>query len=247
MKPLLLALLVLFAAVTVDDDKTVLPSGVEVAFRVPPTVDAGSAIVWLVDLENRKASEAKVVRLVLRGSAIDYRGKPLAELEEQLDQTIMIGPCLSERVELRVPESTLSDWTARTRTFEVTLFLEVIGSEDVWLSKGRTVVVTHDVLIRSSRSDVDVGEDVEIWAEFLNPLPRTLTGVTATISVSDGLSVDGSSVAKFDLENVAPGEKISLQKTVKAITCGLHSVTVVLASDQLADVCGETEIQVVQK
>ncbi len=247
MKPLLLALLIVFAAVTVDGDKTVLPAGVEAAFRVPPTVDAGSAIVWLVDLENTKASEAKEVRLVLRGGAIDYRGKYLAELEEKLEETITIGPGLSKRVELRVPESTLSDWTAKTSTFEVTLFLEVIGTEDVWMSKGRTVVVTPDVLIRSSRSVVDVGDEVEIWAEFLNPLPRSLTGVTATISVSEGLSVDGGSVAKVDLKNVAPGEKISFQKTVKAVTCGLHSVTVVLASNQLANVFGEMEMQIGQK
>ncbi|MCP4662180.1 MAG: hypothetical protein GY856_42800 [bacterium] len=227
----------------VVDDRVSLASGIEVAFHVPATVEAGESIEWSAAVVNR-ARETRRVRVVLSGSVLDPRGRPIADLGERMDAIVVVEPGRSETVTLPVPESSLTAWITTTRTFGVSLFLEVMGTSDRWASSGRTRVVTAEFMIGPIPSIVDPGEPLTLRAEFVNPLSQALTSATAVIAVDEGLAIDGGYQATVDLGTVEPGGRLIIVKEIEAVSPGEHGVLVLLTSDQLSEVTGEATVNV---
>ncbi|MCP4662179.1 MAG: hypothetical protein GY856_42795 [bacterium] len=223
--------------------KVSLPSEVEVQFSPPAAVLAGTPLVWSVDLTNNSAS-TRQLHVVLSGSALEYRGDWIANLAERTDTTVSVPAGGTESVSLVVPEPSLTAWTATTRTFGVGLFVEVLGTSDLWVDSGQTRVVTADVEVTLEPPAVALGSTVAMAAEFSNPLSTSLTNVTAVVSVDDGLTVDGGSQATEVVGTVGPGGTITLSKELTVVSEGLHSVVVLIDSDELTEIMGEDAVVV---
>ncbi|MCE9592958.1 MAG: hypothetical protein K8S98_02090 [Planctomycetes bacterium] len=221
-----------------------LASGLDLSFVVPSTIGLGQDIPCNLVATN-PTGVAVAITVALRSYSANYHGDFVANLAEN-NASLQLAPGQTQSVPLLIPHGTYAPWTGVSRRVTASAIVDVTNSPDLWVDSGTTELTLDTLTLGIAPSHVAaIGSTSQLAIGFTNTTGAPLTNVQALVSVTDELSVAGSSTTTVSFGNVAPGATANSSLNVFAKQPGFGLVRVALQASELEAVLGETDLRVV--
>jgi len=224
---------------------TNLPCGVSVNFTYDPGTSLGSDLAWTVTLANN-TNASRTCRVTLDADALAYNGEHLGDVATQFT-TNTLAPGATNTVGITVSPATYTNWTGGTRTFELSAYMEIEGQPDKWIDTGRIVLRTStNVVTIAPNPPIQQGHSLTGTVSYLNPLPISLHNVRVSMTADGGLSTNGAVVeSTWSVGTVASNTWITVSTNYTAGQIGTHGLSALITADELNEVDGNIQIEVV--
>jgi hypothetical protein len=224
---------------------TNLPCGVSVDFTYDPDTSLGSDLAWTVTLVNN-TNASRTCRVTLDADALAYNGEHFGDVATQFT-TNTLAPGATNTVGIMVTPATYTNWTGRTRTFELSAHLKIERQSDTWIDSGRIVLSTStDLITIAPNPPIQQGHSLTGTVSYLNPLPVSLHNVLVFMTAAGGLSTNGAFVkSTWSVGTVASNSWITVSTNYTAGQIGTHGISALITADELNEVEGNTQIEVV--
>jgi hypothetical protein len=107
-------------------------------------------------------------------------------------------------------------------------------------------MVTPNILSVSPTSPILQGHSLTGTVTYTNPLPVALHGVKVFMTADEGLSTNAAiTECTWDIGVVAPGAAINVSTNYTAGQVGKHNISSVVTSDELKELEGSSQVEVV--
>jgi len=245
MKKALLGCMVLASTLTAQAQTTNLPSGIGITFHWTNAVSVGSSLSWQIDLTNA-ATSTLTCRVTMDANALAYNGTFLGDVSTVF-ATNTLNAGAATTASLTVTPINYTNWTAKTRTFELSAFVAVEEPDEHWIGIGRTVMTTTaDILSVTPTPPIQQGHSVTGTVSYLNPLPASLHNVKVALTADEGLSTNGAiTESAWDIGTVASNAWITVSTNYTAGQVGTHNISALVTADELKEIEGNAQVEVV--
>jgi hypothetical protein len=245
MKRFLIIVIQLLLPIMVLAETKDLPCGISVDFSYNRVVPLGSNLVWTVTLVNR-TNTTRTCRLTIGADALQYNGHHIGRLVAQIT-TNTLAPNATKVVNVTITPVTYTKWTGITSTFELNAFLKVVEQGDIWISRGRTSLITPtDIITVTPTSPILQGQSLTATVKYLNPMPTSLHNVNIYL-VASGLSTNSSlERSSWGMGTIGPNEWITVSKNYVAERAGTdNTITALITANELKAVEGWIRVPVI--
>lgn len=245
MKKTLLTCMVLACALTAQAQTTNLPSGIGITFHWTNAVSVGSSLSWQLDLTNA-ATSTLTCRVTMDANALAYSGAFLGDVSTVF-ATNTLNAGAATTVSLTVTPTNYTNWTSKTRTFELSAFVAVVEPDEHWIGIGRTVMTTTAAIVSVSPTPpIQQGHSVTGSVSYLNPLPVSLHNVKIAMTADEGLSTNATiTESAWDVGTVASNALITVSTNYTAGQVGTHNISALVTADELKEVEGNAQVEVI--
>ncbi len=219
---------------------------VKVRFEADETAFLGESITWELHLENTTKLKYKIYAL-LSNRALTYNAMLLGTVKD-VAKTVELGPGQTKSVKLILEESEYLDWVAKTMTFETTAGVEMVGDDQIlFLGEQRVIMSSKPIKIDFVNNTPSLsGAPLTCRARWVNPLSVTLHNVKVTFDLRNKLSVNDQQIIETNVPDIAPGQQMQIsQDGIKALETGSASISVQLRCDELREVRGWKNINII--
>lgn len=235
----------LVCAVAARAQTASLPSGLGITFLWTNAVPVGSSLSWRIGLTNA-ATSALTCRVTMDANALAYNGRFLGDVSTVFaTNTLDVGATTT--VDVTVTPFGYTNWLAKTRTFELSAFVSVDGQDERWIGIGRTVMTTTaDIVLVTPTPPVQQGHSVTSTVSYFNPLPMPLHNVRVAMTADEGLSTNATvTESAWNIGTVASNAWITVSTNYTAGQVGTHGLSALITADELNEVEGNIQVEVV--
>ena len=179
-------------------------------------------------------------------NALTYNGQFLGDVETVFaTNTLLSGT--TTNISLTVTPSAYTNWTSKTRTFELSAYVNVQGADEHWIGIGRTVMTTStNILSVSPTPPIQQNHSLTGTVSYLNPLSASLHNVTVTMTADEGLSTNSTiTESTWNVGTVTSNAWITVSTNYTAGQVGTHNISALIKADELDEIDGNAEVEVV--
>jgi hypothetical protein len=227
-------------------DTTNLPSGVGIEFSFSETTDIGLDLVWTLSLTNSSAT-SRTCRVTMDANSFGYNGSFLGDVSTSI-VTNVIPSGETNTFEMRLSPSEYASWYSKSSVFELTAFVGVEGTDNRWFGRGRTSLIAGTNLLSILPAPpITKGHSVTGTVSYTNPLSSALHNVKVYLTAEEGMSTN--SILRediFDIGTVTTNGLISVFTNYVPGQVGTHNISVVIIADELEEVSGFLDVEVVE-
>ncbi|XP_022103026.1 protein-glutamine gamma-glutamyltransferase K-like isoform X2 [Acanthaster planci] len=207
-----------------------------------PDLWVGADFEVKVPLTNR-SQENRSVSITVIVQVVYYTGVLAAKIKK-MDKKFQLGPGQSDQITMSVNADEYLDKMVDQSAFKIFLLGHVDETGQAFVEEEDFRLRTPDLdvkLLRPAANDVRVGEPVEVELNLSNPLKKNLTNCEVTV---EGAGLLPPRVMKQ--KDVVGSGTLTLKVDFKPRKAGERTLVATFDSDQLSQVTGELDLNVLK-